>query len=146
MTLALPYAGQLIPRCPARMIQIESRTRALEKHSTRPNFRADFSGTDAGSLMGGGAGYRKPERGLHVRSGTRGLADRRQPTENPDVLGLSRWLRSRRVARERETGGVCGRWPPGRMAQDWAGFSEEELRRLRQSKGKGRGRWETPRR
>lgn len=29
-------------------------------------------------------------------------------------------------------------WVPGarRMAQDWAGFSEEELRRLKQNKGK----------
>lgn len=94
----------------------------------------------------GGAGDRKPEWGLRVRSGTRGLADRLQPTKNPDVPGPPRWLRSRRGERERDTGGVWGRWPPGRMAQDWAGFSEEELRRLRQSKGKGRGRWETPRR
>ncbi|KAG8515775.1 RAB6-interacting golgin, partial [Galemys pyrenaicus] len=29
---------------------------------------------------------------------------------------------------------VWGCWQPGRMAQDWAGFSEEELRRLKHSK------------
>lgn len=34
-------------------------------------------------------------------------------------------------------GALGGSWRPGRMAQGWAGFSEEELRRLKQSKGNG---------
>lgn len=38
-------------------------------------------------------------------------------------------------SRGSEVWAIWGCWQPGRMARGWAGFSEEELRRLKENKG-----------
>lgn len=48
-------------------------------------------------------------------------------------------LGSRVGSRGSEVWGTRRAGKPRRMAQGWAGFSEEELRRLKQTKGKGTG-------